>query len=272
MRADTHMHTSGEAGRLFELAENHHFGRNGYFCDTHEARRLYIKAAAKGSAEAALTLGRMCQPQIAEAEEQEKYLRYVENMFTKAAELGRPEGLYSLYEYFSANKKGKGVAPRKAEYFLRQAAEYGSIKSMLTLGKNKLKAGDLEGGGIWLSRALEEDSGDVNFFSAGVTEEQAENFELILGLLRHGAALGSIKCLIRLSFIYEFGQFGQDQDSEYAEALFHAAMDLGKQRPKTPIRDFDQRFPPKTVKPFKPLEQETSILTGEKKQSIRSTH
>lgn len=236
--------THAEAELLFQQAVDYHLGRNGRFCNPKKAQKLYAKAVIKGSAKAALNLGHMYHTEATQSADSETYLKHVEALFTHAARLGRPDGLRYLSEV-----SGQGDADTesscRAERFMLQAAEFGCVSSMMTLGTRKLHDKSQANEGVkWLLRALQNGSGDAAAVLASHAYEQQGDVEHMLHLLRQGCAKGSAKCIRRLAFIHEVGQFGQKPDPQYAKRLFALLKELDPTGAPSPIADFEERFAP----------------------------
>ena len=238
-----------EAECLFQQAVDCHIGRNGRDSDLKSAQKLYAKALKKGSPKAALNLGYLYKTDVNLQPDREKRHRYMLAFFHKAAQLGCPEGLFCLYE---ALERGQGI-PRdhlKANKLLKKAALGGSVMAMARMGALHIIAGNAKEGIFWLNKALAEGNGDAAYELAVFEKNTNRDIAGMIGFLRKGARMSSIKCIRTLAFIYELGQFGQEPAPKYAEELFALQATIDPRYPPEEILNFDARFPPRKIKPL----------------------
>lgn len=244
-----------EAEELFQLGTDYFRGLHGMPGDKSKAEKLFLEALELGSAKAALSLGQLYlyRYRYGTVERLEGEKKMVQ-MFQKAADMGCPEGLYGLTAAYS-NGWGVPKNQKKAMELLRQAAEGGALNAMVEYGMNIYDEGAernnekrKQEGIAWLEKSLALDNGDAAT-NLSHLYWQEENIEGMIRSLRQGCRLGSLTAIVGLLDIYISGRFGQEKDREYAMRLNELKVDA--REPAKPIPDFDERFPPKPILPFK---------------------
>lgn len=218
-----------EAEALFQKALNHHLGRSGSPCDPMTAKELYLMALKKGSAKAALNLGRLLRHKAMLSRKGEDDLEHMVRYFLQAAQMGSPDALYCLHEVCS---QGLGVPKdtEKAARLLKEAAYGGSPQAMARFGLNCIKCGRMAEGKILLAKALEAGHGDAGYH-LGLARYAADgDADSMIHCLRQGAEKGSQKCIRKLAMIYKLGQCGQKTNPQLAETYFRL-LPASKRRP-----------------------------------------
>lgn len=238
-----------EAETLFQQAVDCHMGRNGMSSDVKSAQKLYAKALMKGSPKAALNLGYLYKTDANLHPDRDTRHKYMLALFLRAAQLGCPDGLYCLYE---ALERGQGLPKDqfKANRLLKKAALNGSVMAMARLGAKYIIAGNAKEGVFWLNKALAEGNGDAAYDLAIYEKTKNRDIVAMIGFLRQGSKLGSVKCIRTLAFIYELGQFGQEPAPKYAEELFALQSSIDPIHPPAEIPNFERRFPPRKIRPM----------------------
>ncbi|MDR2160804.1 MAG: sel1 repeat family protein [Desulfovibrio sp.] len=192
---------SEEAERLFQLAGDYHQGRKGLPVDFAKAERLYQEALGLGNAKAALNLGILYlyrhdygQPERF-ADEETMF-----QLFQKAADMGCPEGTYSMATAYS---KGRGVDKnqRKAKALMKWAAEQGALNAMVEHGLVLYKEGRQQEGIAWLEKSLALGNGDAADDLSTLYTEQGDA-ERAITALRRGCKLGSRTAILGLCIAY----------------------------------------------------------------------
>ena len=220
-----------EAEALFQKGLNFHLGRSGSPYDPIAAKNLYILALQKGSAKAALNLGRMLKNKATISGKRADELKHMVNYFVQAAKMGSPDALYCLHE---ACSEGLGMPKDyvKAEQLLQKAAHGGSPQAMTRLGLECISCDRVTEGKGWLAKALEQGNGDAAYHLASVCYAIERDMSAMIGYLKQGAAKSSEKCIRRLALIYELGQFGQSADPRMAEKYFQLLPKRKNTQPK----------------------------------------
>lgn len=205
-----------EAEALFQKGLSYELSGNGDSYDPDVAKELYILALNKGSAKAALKLGRQIKRRATGSCKKADDLGHMVRYFVQAAKMGSPDALYCLHE---ACSRGLGVPKDsvKAAKLLEGAAQGGSPLGMTRLGLDRIGRDRLNEGKIWLTKALSEGYGDAGYHLASLYYAVERDVESMIRYLREGAEKGSEKCIRRLVMIYEQGQFGQEVNLPLAE-------------------------------------------------------
>lgn len=201
------------------------------------------KKALDGDADAMWQLSLLCQD---EGDEDESA-----NWFGKALDAGQTDALLYAAE-LCLNKELEVYSVDHAEMYLKQAADQGSIKAMLQLGK--LALGDLEEGFMqaairlaqtenadktpspehqkqfaWYSLAAE--AGDINamynvavayHLGYPVEEDQAQAF----ARLKRAVDSGDLMSMYLLAYLYENG-LGTEKDIDKAVEIYTASGEKG---------------------------------------------
>lgn len=170
-------------------------------------------------------------------------------LFQKAAEMGCPEGTYSVA---SAYSRGRGVPKnqKKAKALMKLAAEQGALNAMVEHGIILYDEGKQEEGIGWLEKSLALGNGDAAT-NLSILYELQKNAEALVTAVRKGCKLGSLTALSDLVMIYNGGRCGQEMDRDYAIRLANFATGIDKREQAKPIPNFDELFPPKPILPFK---------------------
>lgn len=240
---------SPEAERLFQLAVDYHIARNGMPWDLDKAEKLYEEALEMGNAKAAINLGVLyrldynLRPHLAERHKDMLAL------YEKAVDMGCPEGLTMLAEAYA---EGWGVSQntRKADKLMRQAAEKGSLMSMVNLGRNLYDEGEIAEGKSWMEKALALGCGNAGDELATIYSFEKDS-EKILYYLREGAKLGSENSIIHLFLVYNVGMYGQNKDIAYSNMIDTVKKSFDVKASPKPIPNFDELVPPRPVLPYK---------------------
>ena len=205
-----------EAEALFQKGLSYELSGGGDSYDPDAAKELYIMALNKGSAKAALNLGRQLKHRATGSRKKADDLGHMVRYFVQAAKMGSPDALYCLHDVCS---RGLGVPKDsvKAAKLLESAAQGGSPLGMMRLGLDRIGRDKLNEGKIWLAKALSEGHGDAGYHLASLYYAVERDVDSMIRYLREGAQQGSEKCIRRLVMIYEQGQFGQQVNLMLAE-------------------------------------------------------
>lgn len=205
-----------EAEALFQKGLSYELSGGGDSYDPDTAKELYIMALNKGSAKAALNLGRQLKHRATGSRKKADDLGHMVRYFVQAAKMGSPDALYCLHDVCS---RGLGVPKDsvKAAKLLESAAHGGSPLGMMRLGLDRIGRDKLNEGKSWLIKALNEGYGDAGYHLASLYYAVERDVDCMIRYLREGAQQGSEKCIRRLVMIYEQGQFGQEVNLPLAE-------------------------------------------------------
>jgi hypothetical protein len=240
-----------EAEQLFQLGTDYFRGLHGMPKDKARAEKIFLEALELGSAKAALSLGQLYlyRYDYGTVERLEGEQQMVQ-MFQKAADMGCPEGLYGLTAAYS-NGLGVPKDRKKALKLLKRAAEGGALNAMVEYGMIIFDEGKEQEGIAWLEKSLTLGNGDAATNLTLLYMLQGDS-EGIIRSARAGSRLGSLTALVDLAGIYLLGRYGQEEDEEYARRLDDELIrNIDTREPAKPIPDFDERFPPKPVLPYK---------------------
>ena len=231
-----------EAEALFQKALNHHLGRKGSPYDPVAAKELYIMALKKGSAKAALNLGRLLKHKATLSCQRADDLGHMVKYFVQAAKMGSPDALYCLHE---ACSQGLGVPKdtAKADRLLEEAAHGGSPQAMVCLGLNCISGDRVEEGKVLLAKAVEQGHGDAGYHLALLHYAADGDVDAMIHYLQQGAEKGNQKCLRKLAMIYELGQYGQKINPQLAEKYFNQ-LPVSKRRPMRDSGSVSRFAPP----------------------------
>jgi TPR repeat protein len=140
---------------------------------------------------------------------------------------------------------------KKAIELLKKGSELGSPLAMEQYGAClAIDLFQVEEGRKWLRRSMELGNGNAAIPLAR-TYNREKNAEGIIQSLRAGAKLGSIDAIGALKRVYWVGNYGQDKNEEYGDRLEELHKSIDRFYAPKPIPDFDQRFPPLPIKPWK---------------------
>lgn len=173
-------------------------------------------------------------------------LEYSVGLLNKAVEMGCPEALYALAEYYSF---GWGVLEDsgKAEALVKQAAAEGSFSATLELAEKLDESGEEEQARIMLEATLALGNGDAGAPLSIIYWARKDAANQIR-VLRTGASMGSLNCLYKLEITY--GGDGQPKDEQYIKSIAQLIASIDDKEAPKPIKDFEKLLPPKPIVPF----------------------
>ncbi|MDR1489460.1 MAG: hypothetical protein LBS65_03085, partial [Desulfovibrio sp.] len=212
--------------------------------------KFFEEALQRGNAKAALQIGQMYMFDYSPNYPQKKRYKYMIAMYELAAKMGCPEAWQALAVCYD-NGWGVRKSYKKAIELVKKGAELGSPLAMAQYGEAlAYEFFQFEEGRKWLRRSMDLGNGDAAIPIARIYDFE-ENAEGIIQSLRAGAKLGSIDAIDHLSLTYLIGEYGQDKNVEYGNRLDELQKSLDPFYPPKPIPDYDQRFPPLPIKPWK---------------------
>lgn len=211
--AKTTPYGGSEAKALLQRWLSHESGGSGEPHDLNTAKEPYIMVLNKGSAKAALSLGRQLKYRATgSCNKKDDDRGHMAGYFAQAAKMGAPDALYCLHDLCS---QGAGVPKNNAK--AAKLPEGGSPQGMTRLGLERIGRDKLNEGKAWLTKALSEGDGDAGYHLASLYYAVERDVDSMIRYLREGAEKGSEKCIRRLVMIYEQGQFGQEVNLPLAE-------------------------------------------------------
>lgn len=246
--------------RLLEEGLDFEFARKGVDADFFEAQRRFEAAMARGSAKAALALGRLHRQVLTDVPVALARLQFQVALFERAIEMGCPDGFLFLAQAYE-NGWGVKASTGTAWRLVKEGAERGSPAAMTAWGTNLYFENRYERGEEALAKRLEakallEKALKGGYGAAG--RELAVIFRTYeqdpgnaIRVLREGARLGDVDCLFELAGIYRRGEDGQPRDPAYADKIDALRRQIDVREMPKPISDFSQWLPPKPVLPYR---------------------
>lgn len=163
------------------------------------AERLYLEAEGRGSAEAGLVLGRLC--------EERGDIDDAERHYLAAAEHGMTEHWNTLGEFYCRHDKN-GSGARRAVPWLRRAAEGGCAPAKEKLAEINARLSDT--------------------YARAIAAQEAGDVREAYALLENAAALGHADALSDLGYCLQKG-IGCPQDLHAAARAYLGAVEAGSE-------------------------------------------
>lgn len=251
----------GAAGeRLFDAGMDYEYARKGVEQDFFRAERFYQQALDKGSARAALYLGRLYRQSYAGRPFYASRLRFQAALFEQAISMGCPDGYLFLAEAYQ-NGWGVKASLSTAWRLVKEGALRGSMPAMTAWGTNLYFENRYETGEqaqarrneakAWLEKAMRQGDGHAGYELALIYRVYEQDPKNAIRVLREGARLGNVDCLSMLAGIYRRGEDGQLKDEAYAETIETLRREIDVREAPRLIERFAKRLPPKQVLPYR---------------------
>ncbi|MCM1129954.1 MAG: hypothetical protein NC211_08500 [Alistipes senegalensis] len=251
----------GAAGeKLFEAGMDYEYARKGIEQDFFRAERFYQQALDKGSARAALYLGRLYRQSYAGRPFYTPRLRFQAALFEYAISMGCPDAYLFLAEAYQ-NGWGVKASLLTAWQLVKEGAMKGSMAAMTAWGTNLYFENRFEKGEqaqamrseakAWLEKALKQGDGQAGYELALIYRVYERDPKNAVRVLREGARLGNVDCLSMLAGIYRRGEDGQPKDEAYAEAADALRREIDVREAPRPVSQFSRRLPSRPVLPYR---------------------
>lgn len=251
----------GAAGeRLFNAGMDYEYARKGIEQDFFLAERFYQQALDKGSARAALYLGRLYRQSYAGRPFYTPRLRFQTALFEQAISMGCPDGYLFLAEAYQ-NGWGVKTSLSTAWRLVKEGAMRGSMAAMTAWGTNLYFENRYEKSPqaharrseakAWLEKAMRQGDGRAGYELAMIYRVYEQDPKNAIRALREGARLGNVDCLSMLAGIYRRGEDGQPKDEAYAQAAEALRREVDVREMPRPISQFAKRLPPRQVLPYR---------------------
>lgn len=251
----------GAAGeKLFMAGMDYEYARKGVEQDFFRAERFYQQALDKGSARAALYLGRLYRQSYAGRPFYTPRLHFQTALFEQAISMGCPDGYLFLAEAYQ-NGWGVKASLSTAWQLVREGAMRGSMAAMTAWGTNLYFENRYEKGAqaqarrseakAWLEKALRQGDGRAGYELAMIYRVYEQDPKNAIRVLREGARLGNVDCLSMLAGIYRRGEDGQPKDEAYAQTADALRREIDVREMPRPISRFARRLPQRQVLPYR---------------------
>lgn len=251
----------GAAGeRLFNAGMDYEYARKGVEQDFFRAEHFYQQALDKGSARAALYLGRLYRQSYTGRPFYTPRLRFQAALFEQAISMGCPDAYLFLAEAYQ-NGWGVKASLSTAWRLVKEGAMRGSMAAMTAWGANLYFENRYEKGlqakarrseaKAWLEKAMRQGDGRAGYELAMIYRVYEQDPKNTIRVLREGARLGNVDCLSMLAEIYRRGEDGQPKDEAYAQAADTLRREIDVREMPRPISRFARRLPQKQVLPYR---------------------
>ena len=250
--------TAGE--ELFNVGMDYEYARKGVEQDFFRAERFYQQALDKGSARAALYLGRLYRQSYMGRPFYTPRLRFQAALFEQAISMGCPDGYLFLAEAYQ-NGWGVKASLSTAWHLVKEGAMRGSMAAMTAWGTNLYFENRYEKGAqaqayrseakAWLEKAMRQGDGRAGYELARIYRVYEQDPKNAVRVLREGARLGNVDCLSMLAEIYRRGADGQPKDEAYAQAADALRREIDVRETPRLISRFAKRLPQRPVLPYR---------------------